>query len=369
MSEINLAARLIEARHKKKITQAELAAYIGVSKAAVSKWESGTSFPDITYLPQLATYFNMSIDELMGYEPQMTREEIKKKYHELKTLFAEKPFKEAMECCLELEKKYYSCFPFLLQLVILYLNHGMLADEPKEIYIHAAGLAERIRELSDDVNDAKDASSLEATLYMLLGEPMRALDLMDEQIRPMSQDTELLAQVYQSIGNISKAKEAYQIAMYQHLTLLLTDAAPFLLLYAEDIQRAEEIINRTLQTIDIYQVDKLHPNAVAGFYLAAAQVYSKNQQEEKALDILQKYVHLCTSCFFPYTLHGDAYFDQIDAWFQEFHLGNQAPRSEKLIRESMLMAVQNNPLFAGMQKSARYRSLLDKLKGNCILEQ
>lgn len=61
MKEINLGHILIENRHKRGITQDELASYIGVSKAAVSKWETGTTYPDITLLPQLATYFNISI--------------------------------------------------------------------------------------------------------------------------------------------------------------------------------------------------------------------------------------------------------------------------------------------------------------------
>ena len=39
--EINLGHILIENRHKRGITQDELASYMGVSKAAVSKWETG----------------------------------------------------------------------------------------------------------------------------------------------------------------------------------------------------------------------------------------------------------------------------------------------------------------------------------------
>lgn len=54
MKEINLGHILIENRHKRGITQDELASYIGVSKAAVSKWETGTTYPDITLLPQLS---------------------------------------------------------------------------------------------------------------------------------------------------------------------------------------------------------------------------------------------------------------------------------------------------------------------------
>ena len=43
MKEINLGRVLIENRRKRGITQEELAEYIGVSKAAVSKWEIGVS--------------------------------------------------------------------------------------------------------------------------------------------------------------------------------------------------------------------------------------------------------------------------------------------------------------------------------------
>ena len=65
MKEIRLGRVLVGNRHKRGITQDELAAYLGVSKAAVSKWETGMTYPDITLLPQLAAYFNISIDELM----------------------------------------------------------------------------------------------------------------------------------------------------------------------------------------------------------------------------------------------------------------------------------------------------------------
>ena len=67
---MKLGRILVEKRHKKGITQEELAAYLGVSKAAVSKWENEMTYPDITLLPQLAAYFNITIDDLLGYEPQ-----------------------------------------------------------------------------------------------------------------------------------------------------------------------------------------------------------------------------------------------------------------------------------------------------------
>jgi len=77
MKEINIAKVLVKKRKEKGITQDELANYIGVSKASVSKWETGQSYPDVTFLPQLAAYFNISIDELMDYKPQMAKEEVR----------------------------------------------------------------------------------------------------------------------------------------------------------------------------------------------------------------------------------------------------------------------------------------------------
>ena len=97
MKELNLSNILVKKRKEKGITQDQLAAYIGVSKASVSKWETGQSYPDITFLPQLAAYFNMSVDELIGYKPQMTKEDIRKLYLRLAKDFSQKPAKEVFE--------------------------------------------------------------------------------------------------------------------------------------------------------------------------------------------------------------------------------------------------------------------------------
>lgn len=43
MKEINIGRVLIKNRHKRGITQDELANHLGVSKGAVSKWETGSS--------------------------------------------------------------------------------------------------------------------------------------------------------------------------------------------------------------------------------------------------------------------------------------------------------------------------------------
>lgn len=61
--------RIAELRKEKGVGQQDLADILGVSFQSVSKWETGTTMPDITLLPSIAEYFNITIDELLGIRP------------------------------------------------------------------------------------------------------------------------------------------------------------------------------------------------------------------------------------------------------------------------------------------------------------
>ena len=64
--EISISKVIYALRKSKKLTQEQLAAEIGVSPAAVSKWENAYSIPDISMICILADYFEVSTDELLG---------------------------------------------------------------------------------------------------------------------------------------------------------------------------------------------------------------------------------------------------------------------------------------------------------------
>lgn len=67
MRRINL--RIAELRKNKKMTQQDVADAVGVSFQTVSKWENGSSMPDITMLPLLADYFQVTVDQILGLVP------------------------------------------------------------------------------------------------------------------------------------------------------------------------------------------------------------------------------------------------------------------------------------------------------------
>ena len=63
-----LADKLKELRSQRNISQEKLAQYLNVSFQAVSKWENGNSYPDITLLPDIAKFFCITVDELLCVE-------------------------------------------------------------------------------------------------------------------------------------------------------------------------------------------------------------------------------------------------------------------------------------------------------------
>ena len=72
-----IGERIAELRQARKITQNELAQYLHISYQSVSNWETATAYPDIGLLPQIAQYFGVSTDYLLGLDE---RSAVQKRY-------------------------------------------------------------------------------------------------------------------------------------------------------------------------------------------------------------------------------------------------------------------------------------------------
>ena len=67
---MQIGKMILHLRRNRNVTQEELAAELGVTAAAVSKWENGYTLPDILMLCALADYFQVTTDELLGRNPK-----------------------------------------------------------------------------------------------------------------------------------------------------------------------------------------------------------------------------------------------------------------------------------------------------------
>ena len=62
---INIGETIKSMRKDKNITQEMLANFLGVTNQSISKWERNETYPDITMLPAIASFFGTSVDNLL----------------------------------------------------------------------------------------------------------------------------------------------------------------------------------------------------------------------------------------------------------------------------------------------------------------
>lgn len=358
---LQIGSIILRERKKLQVTQDTLAAYCNVSKASVSKWEKGQSYPDITLLPKIAAYFNLTVDDLLGYERRLTKEEIKQQYKQYAARFGKEPFEGVFADIEEEIKTYYNDSAFLLQMSVLMLNHHMLSDRSEEILKRTDHWLERIRQLSDDVWILRQSNSLQGHIALLQADPQKALDLLDGVIKPSIGDEMLLASAYEQLQDTTKAKRVIQVMIYQSILQIVGSSPHYLQLVSADEKAFTETIRRTNGLIELYALRELHPNICLQFYYGVAQCAASAGDRELMYDYLDRFVEVCVRYLFPIKLKGDGYFDLLEEWLEELDLGSNALRDESIVKQSAYASLEA-PFFAAYTEEEEMKDLRKRLR-------
>jgi len=179
---IYLNEKLKQFRKSRDLTQEQIADIFHVSPQAVSRWETGVSFPDIEMLPAIAEFFKVTVDDMLGVDVIRNREKIDEILKSLKEKHHKGLTDEAIIICRNALKEFPNNYNLLYELA------HFLSDKSRMCY-----------------------GSEESRGYMRESVPIyeNILDnCTDDYIRLMS--TQLLAYDYNGLGEKEKAKEAAQ---------------------------------------------------------------------------------------------------------------------------------------------------------------
>lgn len=147
---INIAGNLKRLRRERDLTQDELAGFLGISFQAISKWERGDGYPDITFLPVLANFFNVTIDELVGMDEIRSAERIGKIHAQWKENNANGKNAENILLMRETLKVYPNDYLCMVQLVTSLEKCKSDSEEIVRNRAEAIELSERIIEHCPD---------------------------------------------------------------------------------------------------------------------------------------------------------------------------------------------------------------------------
>ena len=209
--QLNLGTKIRELRRRDGRTQENLAEALDVTAQAVSRWESGGSYPDMEMIPAIANYFHVSIDELFGYHYER-EEKIKSILEAASKILTKQGFtlyrgsmSEDVEECINMLRAAAEEFPnepkILIKLaqalhmwgfhkygakVLPGNSSGIIEDDveynSQNIYWQeAVRVYEKLLKTNPSADDREIAISQIITLYSRIGEYEKAKALANEQ--------------------------------------------------------------------------------------------------------------------------------------------------------------------------------------------
>ena len=144
---MNLGNKVRELRRANNLTQEQLATALNISAQAISKWEMGASYPDMTMIPTLAAFFKVSLDELFDFDVSNVEREIEEIRLEKNKYFWNN-FEKAEQILLDGLKHYPSSIQLKTELMELYAYN---VDRGDDIVNKAFELGGQIISISQDV--------------------------------------------------------------------------------------------------------------------------------------------------------------------------------------------------------------------------
>lgn len=171
------------------MTQSQLAMYLGVTEPAVSKWENGSSYPDITLLPALARLLGTDLNTLLSFKNDLSVEEVTVFINALSEKMLRVAPEELLDAVREKIKEYPNCYPLLLncgmflQGMSVYLGTAADKSREKEIIQYLERAAK-----SPDASIKQQANSVLINIFMSHDELDKAKAKIDKMPDPVDSD-------------------------------------------------------------------------------------------------------------------------------------------------------------------------------------
>lgn len=299
MEKLQIGDLIRELRRNKGMTQDQLAEILDVSIPAVCKWESGQTYPDISMLPNIARYFEVSIDYLFGYLNNLSYDKIKNICSDVSQLFIDLPFIEAHNEWLNNIKKYPNNHSLGYELANIGVFNLSKAITEEELHGFIKEIIEIYEKCTNSIEvNIKHGSYFQlANMYIVLQDFDKA-QMMIEKIPSQSVNPQvLLSMIYMRKQDFNRAKQNIQENILQAINNILGELGNLIniqrLNESEDTDKLLSLFYQQRQIISIFGLDPIYG---VGVDLQIALIYAQSKNTEKTkleikkiIGILEKY--------------------------------------------------------------------------------
>lgn len=356
--DINIGSIIQKLRKRKGFIQEQVADAIGVSKAAVSKWESGNTYPDITLLAPLARLLDTNINELLEFNSKLTEKEIEKITSLCEQEFLKGDYFAAYEYCEKQLKKYPNVAELKVVIASFYWQYTFLLKDDEEkannMIKHSCELLEKASEC-EDIDIKEGALHILASLYMMTEEYDNALKTV-KKLNQKSTDTMLLlATIYQHKGESDRSKKLYQELLFKNLqnSILVLQSLSRILEKESNINDAQLFLETIIKLDTLFEVQ----NDGEACALQLAELYARNNLIDESISMLKRYVNYINFL----TNEGVTELNN-SRFFSEINFKSTNNEKYEFMKQHISYAILNTPAFDILKDNVEFKSIIAELE-------
>lgn len=279
-------------RKENKLTQQQLSKLLGVSIAAISKWETNIAHPDIELLPKIADIFHVSIDYLFHYHinPDNSRLYMMK---QADTFFNQGDYFSAMSILSEAILRYPN------DLNIKY-NHAKITiysavtpplnSEKEDLLINATKELREVIALSEDRKIIDESYYLIGMSCINLKKYEEALDTITFIQQSTHINTNLaILRIFLEQGDFHNAKKQFELNLYLSISNIYANSLWIDQLLPQDSNAAILFYEMAIHTFKAYSGHMANRFDVycSLFYEKISMLYVKEKKWNKVAEALQ----------------------------------------------------------------------------------
>lgn len=272
-----------EKRNALGYTQEQVANYLNVSIPAVSKWENGTSYPDITLLPILARLLQTDLNTLLAFKDDLSDYEVMMFVNQLAKL---KNFGEAYQKGIDKINEYPTCYNLILNVTLVLAGMSSLYNANKnDEYQQIFEQLYRRTLISDNQVIKNQAQSALISMYLNNNEFLKAEELINQLSEVNSIDKrKKLADLYQKQGRIFEASKILEEKILMYSNDILNNIMKLLQMALQE----KKFEDAEILAYKYYHIAKNLDCWKYSWYLGYFELYSRTKNKIKLIKIISK---------------------------------------------------------------------------------
>lgn len=334
-------------RKARELTQEEMARLLGVTAPAVNKWENGNAMPDITLLAPISRLLDVSLNELLSFEEELTTQEIRELVQQAEQKFSVESYDAVFDWAKKQMEKYPNCEALIHSLAMQLEGYRLMRELPenKEQDAFILSCYERLLQSNDESVRTAAADSLYG--YYLRKEQYEkaeqylAFFSMQNPERKRKQ-----AVIYEKSGDLQKACQTYEEILFADYQILSAVFNSLFIMEFQDnnLEKAKYYAEKKKELTRLFEMGEY------SVYAADLELVQAEQDPDKTIACVRGMIdNLDTMYHFTQALlYSHMTFKDVD------------PKFIEMVKKEIIDNFRSDESFAYMKDDSRWQELLSK---------